>query len=81
MEFIYKIPLKSGWTLYQGAGPAIVLVRQSTGALHQNSTHAGTFVTFGFANQNGFFTEFKLGSGSSPRLKFGVGYTVRKKGP
>jgi len=43
--------------------------------------HAGTVFSFGFAHENGFFTEFKLGAGSSPNLKFAVGYTVRKRKP
>jgi hypothetical protein len=81
IEFLYNIPLKSGWALYQGGGPAIVLERRTVGTLHDTSTHAGTFLTFGFAHENGFFTEFKLGGGHSPTLKFGVGYTIRKKKP
>jgi hypothetical protein len=81
LEFLYSIQLKSGWSLYQGGGPAIVLVRQSVGELHDTSVHAGTFITFGFANESGFFTEFKLGGLYSPNLKFGVGYTIRKKKP
>jgi hypothetical protein len=81
IEFLYNIPLKSGWALYQGGGPAIVLERTTVGTLHTTSTHAGTFLTFGFAHENGFFTEFKLGGGHSPNLKFGVGYTIRKKKP
>jgi len=81
LEFLYAIPLKSGWALYQGGGPAIVLERTTAGNLHTTSTHAGTFLTFGFAHENGFFTEFKLGGGHSPNLKFGVGYTIRKKKP
>ena len=81
IEFIYNIPLKSGWALYQGGGPAIVLERVSAGTLHDTSTHAGTFYTFGFAHESGFFTEFKIGAGHSPNLRFGVGYTVRKKKP
>jgi len=81
IEFLYAIPLKSGWALYQGGGPAIILIRQTSGDLHDTSVHAGTFITFGFAHENGFFTEFKLGAGSSPNLKFGVGYTIRKKKP
>jgi hypothetical protein len=81
IEFLYNIPLKSGWALYQGGGPAIILLRQTLGTIHDTSVHAGTFITFGFAHENGFFTEFKLGAGSSPNLKFGVGYTVRKRKP
>lgn len=81
IEFLYSIPLKSGWALYQGGGPAIVLERRTVGTLHDTSTHAGTFITFGFAHENGFFTEFKLGGGHSPNLKFGAGFTVRKRKP
>jgi hypothetical protein len=81
IEFLYNIPLKSGWALYQGGGPAILLVRQTLGDLHDTSVHAGTVITFGFAHENGCFTEFKLGTGYSPNLKFGVGYTIRKKKP
>ncbi len=81
IEFLYSIPLRSGWALYQGGGPAIVLQRQSFGETHDTSVHGGTFYTFGFANQNGLFTEFKVGGGASPILKFGVGYTVRKRSP
>src|SRR5437773_11293317 len=44
LEFLYAIPLKSGWALYQGGGPAIVLERATAGALHTTSTHAGTFL-------------------------------------
>ena len=47
----------------------------------QTSTHARSFETFGFAHENGFFTDFKLGYGTVPMLKFGVGFTVRKKSP
>lgn len=81
IEFLYSIPLKSGWALYQGGGPSIILLRQTVGSLHDTSTHAGAVFTFGFANESGFFTEFKYGTGNSPNLKFGVGYTVRKKTP
>jgi hypothetical protein len=81
IEFLYNIPLKSGWALYQGGGPAIIFVRQTVGTLHDTSTHAGAIATFGFAHESGFFTEFKFGAGSSPNLRFGVGYTVRKKRP
>lgn len=79
VEFLYSIPLKSGWAIYQGGGPAIVFRRHSIGDFHDVSTHAGTFATLGFAHESGFFTEFKIGGGSSPRLKFGAGYTIRKK--
>jgi hypothetical protein len=78
IEFLYYIPLGgSGWALYQGGGPAVLFLRQND----NTSTHAGSFATFGFAHESGFFTDFKLGGGMAPTLKFGVGYTVRKNSP
>jgi len=77
IEFLYHLQVGRSWSLYQGGGPAVVFARQDD----RTSTHAGTFITFGFAHENGFFTDFKLGTGSAPTLKFGVGFTVRKKTP
>ena len=77
IEFLYHIQVGRSWSLYQGGGPAVVFLRQN----EKTSTHAGSFITFGFAHENGFFTDFKLGTGTAPTLKFGVGFTVRKKAP
>jgi hypothetical protein len=77
IEFLYHIEVGRSWSLYQGGGPAVMFRRQND----NRSTHAGTFITFGFAHENGFFTDFKLGTGAAPTLKFGVGYTVRKRTP
>ena len=78
IEFTYHTPLgRSSWSMYQGGGPAIVLLRQDT----NTDVHAGSFFTFGFAHENGFFTEFKYGGGQYPTLKFGAGFTIRKKTP
>ena len=78
VEFLYFLEMgRSGWALYQGGGPAVVLLRQRD----DTSVHAGTFITFGFAHEKGFFTDFRIGSGQHPTLKFGVGYTVRFKQP
>jgi hypothetical protein len=77
IEFLYYVPIGRSWSLYQGGGPAVVFLRQND----QTSTHGGSFFTFGFAHENGFFTDFKVGTGTVPTLKFAVGYTVRKKGP
>jgi hypothetical protein len=78
IEFLYYIDMgRSGWALYQGGGPAVVFLRRNDDV----STHAGSFVTFGFAHESGFFTDFKLGGGTAPTLKFAVGYTVRKRNP
>ena len=78
VEFLYYIDLgRSGWALYQGGGPAVIFLRVND----DTSTHAGSFATFGFAHESGFFTDFRLGGYSAPSLKFVVGYTVRKKTP
>ena len=77
IEFLYHVPIGRTWSVYQGGGPAVIFLRRND----DTSTHAGTFFTFGFAHENGFFTDFKLGTGTSPTLKFGVGFTVRKKAP
>jgi hypothetical protein len=78
IEFLYHIEFgRSGWSVYQGGGPAIVLLRRD----EDTSVHAGSFFTFGFAHENGFFTDFKVGNGTAPTLKFAVGYTVRRKNP
>ena len=77
IEFLYYINISRSWTMYQGGGPVIVFLRQND----QTSTHAGSFFTFGFAHENGFFTDFKVGSDMAPTLKFAVGYTVRKRTP
>jgi hypothetical protein len=77
-EFLYYIDLgRSGWALYQGGGPGVIFLRRDD----RTSTHAGTFASFGFAHENGFFTDYKVGGGSAPTLKFTVGYTVRKRTP
>jgi hypothetical protein len=77
VEFLYHFDIGRSWSVYQGGGPAVVFLRQSG----ETSTHAGSFYTFGFAHENGFFTDFKLGYGTVPTLKFGVGFTVRKRAP
>ncbi len=77
IEFLYHIQVGRSWSLYQGGGPAVVFIRQND----NRSTTAGSFITFGFAHENGFFTDFKLGTGRAPTLKFNVGYTVRKRTP
>lgn len=78
IEFLYHIEVgRSGWALYQGGGPAVVLLRRQ----EDTNVHAGTFITFGFAHESGFFTDFKLGSLQSPTLKFAVGFTLRKRRP
>jgi hypothetical protein len=78
LEFIYRTQLgRSPWSMYQGGGPAIVLLRFE----ENTDVHAGSFFIFGFSHANGFFTEFRYGGGTYPQLKFGAGVTIRKKTP
>ena len=46
IDFLYHIQIGRSWSLYQGGGPAVVFVRQN----ERTSTHAGSFITFGFAH-------------------------------
>lgn len=77
VEFLYHFAIGRSWSVYQGGGPAVVFLRQND----HTSTHGGSFYTFGFGHENGFFTDFKVGTGTSPTLKFGVGFTIRKRTP
>ena len=75
VEFIYKIPLSSSpWSLYLGAGPALVI------ATRDDDTDAGGGVNIivGVEHSRGFFTELKVGAADSPGVKWGVGYTFRR---
>ena len=71
----------TGWSLVSGGGPTIT-VSKFTGELEElpRELHAGFSYLFGFEHDNGFFTEFRLGSGSFvPQLKIGVGWAVEIK--
>ena len=64
-NFSIHFPIGRSWAVYQGGGPAVVFLRQND----QTSTHGGSFYTFGFAHENGFFTDFKLGYGTVPDVE------------
>ena len=81
-EFLYRFELaNSGWALYQGGGPVVNIVKFNNPFLGQDETDVGggfNYV-FGFAHQQGFFTEFKTGGGSGgASLKFGIGFILRR---
>ena len=38
---------------------------------------AGGSYLFGFSHDNGFFTEFRIGGGNVPALKFGAGWALK----
>ena len=82
LDLVAKFPLgTSGWALGQGGGPVITLSK-FTGELEDapRERHAGGSYLFGFAHDNGFFTEFRVGGGNFvPQLKIGVGWAVEIK--
>jgi len=82
LDLIVKFPLgSSGWTLIQGGGP-VISVSKRTGEFEDlpRELHAGGSYLFGFQQDNGFFTEFRVGGGGYvPQLKLGVGWAVAIK--
>ncbi len=81
LDFIVKIPLgTSAWSLIQGGGPVISIVTLSDFDDAPRELNAGGSYVFGFAHQNGFFGEFRVGGGGFvPQLKMGVGWAVEIK--
>ena len=78
-EFLYKIPIGgSAWKFYQSSGPAVNIYRFDLGPGRdaQVDVRAGLVFSTGVQHENGFFTELKVGTGNSPNLKFGVGWTI-----
>jgi hypothetical protein len=82
LDLVVKFPLgTSGWTLVQGGGP-VITVSKLTGDFEDapKELHAGGSYLFGFAHDNGFFTEFRVGGGNFvPQLKLGVGWAIEIK--
>ncbi len=75
MEFLYKFPRRSGWSLYAGAGPALNIIMPDES--DESFTEGGLNILVGAENTRGLFFEFKVGAIDSPDFKFGVGYTWR----
>ena len=81
-DLIVKFPLgQTGWSLIQGGGPTIVVVKFSDTPDAGTDLHAGGSYLFGFRHKDGFFTEFRIGGGGSyvPSLKIGAGWSVEIK--
>lgn len=82
LDLVVKFPLgQSGWALLQGGGP-VISISKFTGAFEDlpRELHAGGSYLFGFAHDNGFFTEFRVGGGGYvPNLKIGIGWAVEIK--
>jgi hypothetical protein len=73
VDFVFYFPLGgSGWSLVQGGGPTVVITRFGD----QTDVGGGGSYIIGFAQEKGFFTEMRVGSGPVPGLKFGAGWRV-----
>lgn len=79
IDFIVKFPLgTSAWSLIQGGGPVISIGTRTDFEDYPRDLNAGGSYVFGFAHQNGFFGEFRVGGGGAfvPQLKMGVGWSI-----
>jgi hypothetical protein len=75
LEFVGKFPIKSEpWTIYLGAGPALVIDRFSNDVVSNTNTGGGFNILLGVEHRRGFFSELKVGMVDSPSVKFAVGY-------
>ena len=59
--------------MYTGGGPALII-----GDRNDDTDVGGGFnILVGLQHRRGLFTEFKVGFGDSPDIKFGVGFTFK----
>lgn len=80
IEFAYELPTKTEpWSLYVGAGPALMIGHASIGGVGSTETGGGFNFLFGVKHSSGLFFEMKGGVADSPDFKFLVGYTFLKK--
>lgn len=77
LEFIYPIELRSGPSVYVGAGPAINIADRRRPTDDDTSVEPGFNFLGGMSFMEGYFAEIKVGVIDSPEFKFGVGYTFR----
>jgi len=76
IDFIARFPLgNTGWDLIQGGGPVIVLTKVN--GFEGTETSGGGSYLLGFQHRSGFFSEFRIGGGSTPNLKMGAGYLLK----
>jgi hypothetical protein len=79
VEATYRRPLsrRGPWTLVAGGGPALNHYRLPG----VTETELGFNLLGGVRHARGIFTEFRVGLGDSPELRFGIGYTFRPARP
>ena len=79
IDVIYRTDVPSGWQLYTGLGPNILLIRpdDAPGVPADTDVSGGIGGVFGFAHSSGFLTEFRVGrSRNGPNLKLGAGFKI-----
>jgi hypothetical protein len=77
--FVYRFPLgTSGWSLYQGSGPVLVIYKfdEKYFGVTQTDLRGGLDVLFGVSHDSGFFTEIRVGAADSPNLRAGAGFKI-----
>ncbi|MEZ5284285.1 MAG: hypothetical protein R2712_05630 [Vicinamibacterales bacterium] len=79
VDFVYLFPLgNTPWKFLTGGGPSVVLTKLSDDRFDLGTdVGAGGSYLIGFAHDNGFFTDIRIGGGNVPGLKFGAGWSVR----
>lgn len=74
LDIVVEFPLGgSGWNLVQGGGPTIAFTRFA----EETDVSAGISYLFGFAREEGFFTELRFGSGRVPSMKYSAGWRIQ----
>ena len=75
MEFTYWMPLQTGWNVYFGGGPALVVTTFSRPGGRDSDVGPGLNLLIGLAQRHGIMSEVKVGAFDSPEFKFTVGWT------
>lgn len=76
IDFMARFPIgASGWNFIQGGGPVIVITKFT--GFDGTDTGAGGSYIIGFAHDDGFFGEFRIGGGNVPSLKMSAGWGIR----
>lgn len=80
IDITVRFPIgQSGWSLMQGGGPVVSLVRFGDDLVeNRTDVGAGGSYLLGLVHDSGFFAEFRTGGGGYvPAFKFGAGWQVK----
>ena len=67
-------PLRGGWNLYAGGGPALNLYSRDS----NTESQGGFNILLGLQHREGLFFEAKAGAADSPNFKIAFGYVFRR---